>query len=131
MYLTAGLLTTLAVTGASAAPNAALKTRQTDPISLVALQYFTEPDCQGNLVDLSIFIDWNVPSDTCRPPDRGALNYPSWRVRYNQIYKPPVNVYSRDDCTTEDGGSVYTILPTTPDLTCVNQHVASGKFVVE
>lgn len=74
--------TDAAAIGTDVAASIPLETRQ---IGYFYIQFFTEPNCQGTLVDPYTFFD--AGGDECRVPSP-AIPYPSWRVRVNGSQRP-------------------------------------------
>jgi hypothetical protein len=88
MQFTAGLLAlALAITGTAAAPgvspNPAIERRQFN--GLILIQFFTEPNCQGTMIDSQTFID--LTNTQCTASQTRVANYPSWRLRQNDLIR--------------------------------------------
>ena len=99
MQFTAGLLAlALAVTGTAAAPgvspNPALEPRQFN--GLFFIQFFTEPNCQGTMIDSQSFID--LTNNQCTASQARVANYPSWRVRQNDLTRNSKFILFSSNC---------------------------------
>jgi hypothetical protein len=127
MQFTTGLLTlALAAAGVAAAPGA-LQERQ-DTVGLFFIQYFTEANCQGTMIDSNTWVDVNESSNTCQAAPARVANYPSFRVRNTDGMTRPIFLLESSDCSTEKGQAPLVVQPNTPIFTCFSQKVGSGFF---